>query len=259
MRRSTHLFRPNYSVRAELALGALAWSMSVLALSAQTVAPASNVLTQTSQTDAATSGEQMPSFEVVSIRPDRSAEYSMSINVSPTTYVAKDVFVETLLNTAFQAKDFQLIGGPDWIRSDRFTVQGKFPSSLDPTKMPIKDGMKQISLMIRSMLVEQFNLRYHMSSREFPGYSLVVMKNGPKLSKAKPGEEYGVVVSHDKIVAHSFTASQIAEQLGSNLDQIVQDNTGLDGTYDFTLSYPSDYEGSSHDISQGGEEDSDER
>ena len=203
-------------------------------------APVALGLIRVPQTSPDSSGKQSVPFDVVSIRPDRSGTYSMSIGFSPTMYTAKDVFAETLLEAAFQVSNFQVIGGPQWIHSDRYTVEAKFPTGMDPQKLPPEEGMKQFSLMVRSMLVQRFHLQYHISSREFPGYAMVVSKGGPKLQEAKPNEGFSELVTNDKITAHGFTALDIADQIGLNLSQKVKDETGLTGKYSFTLSYPAD-------------------
>jgi uncharacterized protein (TIGR03435 family) len=65
----------------------------------------------------------------------------------------------------------QVVGGPAWITSDRFDVEGK-PADGHLPKQP------EMQLMVQSLLEDRFQLKAHYEIREVPVYHLVVAKEG---------------------------------------------------------------------------------
>jgi uncharacterized protein (TIGR03435 family) len=78
-----------------------------------------------------------------------------------------------LIGTAYLVQEFQISGGPGWIGSDRFDVEGK---AEDPNA-----DYGQLRLMLQSLLEDRFQLQLHREVRESPIYALVVGKGGPKI------------------------------------------------------------------------------
>jgi uncharacterized protein (TIGR03435 family) len=104
-------------------------------------------------------------------------------------------------------------------------------------------------LALQPLLVARFNLKFHHETRERPTYSLVVVKNGPKLHKPRPDGAGGSdpsLVTPGKIVLHGSTLSGLANLLSSQgLSHPVVDKTGLSDIYDITLRWSPDDVGSS--------------
>jgi len=63
-------------------------------------------------------GQAQPSFEVASIKPSNSADRRPSFNMfniqSGGQFTAADVTVSRLIQLAYDVKDFQISGGPEW-------------------------------------------------------------------------------------------------------------------------------------------------
>ncbi len=92
--------------------------------------------------------------------------------------------IEGAYNIPYGAGD-RVVGGPGWISSDKYVVQGKIPDDLF-AKMQTMYGtewLMQNSLMKQSLLADRFKLKVHFEMREMPVYALVVAKGG---AKAKP-------------------------------------------------------------------------
>jgi uncharacterized protein (TIGR03435 family) len=77
----------------------------------------------------------------------------------------------------------QVIGGPNWVYSDRFDIQGKIDQPIDNTG--------QIMAMLQSLLADRFKLALHRETRTIPAQVLEVDKNGPKLEKAEGDDPEG--------------------------------------------------------------------
>jgi uncharacterized protein (TIGR03435 family) len=72
-----------------------------------------------------------------------------------------------------------LVFGPDWLNSTRYDIVGKGP---DPSVTN-----PEVWEMMRSLLAERFQLKYHVESRQLPIYVLTVAKGGPKLKRPEDG------------------------------------------------------------------------
>jgi uncharacterized protein (TIGR03435 family) len=126
-------------------------------------------------------------------------------------------------------------GGPGWIHDDRFDVEGKAENQ------SVTGG--DLYRMLRTLLSERFSLVVHTASKEVQGYALVVAKNGPRLVAAKDKEmrptmrgtpsTSGVMTS----TAQNNSMATLAASLTNLGIGPVVDETGLAGTYDFTLAY----------------------
>jgi uncharacterized protein (TIGR03435 family) len=162
--------------------------------------------------------------------------------------------LKTLLMRAYDADNFQ-IAGPGWLDTELFEVAAT---------MPPNTTEEQLRAMLRTLLTDRFALKLHRETKEFPGYSLVVAKNGPKLKESgsmpagsgaaddprQPGPDgYFVAPQRPGLffqlagagAARSsfrqYTMPALATTLQSQLQKPVSDETGLTGHYDFVLDY----------------------
>jgi uncharacterized protein (TIGR03435 family) len=128
--------------------------------------------------------------------------------------------------------------GPDWLGSDDYEIQAKIEDSLYAAmqKMTPAQQREQVNLMNQSLLADRFKLKVHFETREMPGFALVIAKGGPKLTPAKDGESSRLSVRQNEMTAKAITLDQWIHSpfLGGRM---VVDQTGLKGTYDFTLSW----------------------
>ena len=123
---------------------------------------------------------QGPSFEVASVKPNKSGSSSAATSAPPAgTVHIQNTPARLLIINAYGLKPFQLVGGPDWIESERFDIVARPPDKTPPTQLP---------LMVRALLADRFKLKAHMETREQPIYELVLARDdrrlGPGLTKA---------------------------------------------------------------------------
>ncbi|MFT4111318.1 TIGR03435 family protein [Silvibacterium sp.] len=181
--------------------------------------------------------DKRPSFEVVSIRPDNNTT-GMSWYTGFNYERIDRIALKFLVEASFNLKNFQVQSAPDWSDSQHYTINAKMPEGMD--KLPQEEFVRRCSLMLQSMLIDRFHLRYHWTTKKMSIYALEVDKGGAKVKKAGPLETYGLTIGHDTYDAHALAMSDLANNLGNNLDRIVIDRTGLTGKYTFTLKYPPD-------------------
>ena len=87
------------------------------------------------------------------------------------------------MQRAYGVMDWNVTGGPGWIRTDRYDVSAKAILAGNLTE-------RQLRLMLQSLLAERFKLRLHRGSKEMFVYALVVGKGAPKVKEAVDGEEH---------------------------------------------------------------------
>ena len=124
-----------------------------------------------------------PAFEVASIKPsnpDASNPLSALPMIMPAPggrLTGTNVALRQLVLTAYELQDFQLVGGPSWVSSRKFDLNAKAPNP--------NATMKEISAMLKTLLIDRFQLKAHMETRDVPVGVLVVARSdgklGPKL------------------------------------------------------------------------------
>jgi uncharacterized protein (TIGR03435 family) len=158
-------------------------------------------------------------------------------------------------------------GGPEWLKKDRFDIQAKMPDgSPDYTFLQFLRGQApQIELMLQAMLAERFNLKFHREMKQLPVYALTVVKKGSKLKEAS-GEmiqlKDGTSVKNQSLLwtpaplpdgtrsdhlIRMFVRDQsmqsLVDSLSRLMDRPVLDRTGLKGTFDITMDYEKNQDG----------------
>ena len=82
------------------------------------------------------------------------------------------------MQNAYTVQPFQIVGGPDWINSERYAIDAKAAGNA---------SRAQIFLMLQSLLEDRFQLKIHRETRELPVFDLVTAKGGLKLPPPKEG------------------------------------------------------------------------
>ena len=132
----------------------------------------------------------LSSFEVVSVKPsDPAAGRGMQIALSPGgQFTAKNVTVTTLIQQAYNVRDFQISGGPGWLDSERYDIvaKGAGPDVSDDDMRKMTEAQRnrleeQFLMKVQGLLADRFSLRVHRETKELPVYDLIVAKGGPKI------------------------------------------------------------------------------
>jgi uncharacterized protein (TIGR03435 family) len=101
--------------------------------------------------------------------------------------------------------------------------------------------------MLRSLLADRFKMTWHMEQRPIPAHTLVAGK--PKMKKADPesrascrqeNSPAGAPPGSQALICRNVTMAQFADRLqhmAQGLDSPVLDATGIEGGWDFTLTY----------------------
>jgi uncharacterized protein (TIGR03435 family) len=140
--------------------------------------------------------------------------------------------LKQLICVASEVRDFQVEGGPRWLDSDRYDIVATTGRDEDITDRRLLRPLLQV------LLADRFKLKVHRETKETAIYSLVVAKNGPKLTKHKGGDGGGdsfTDASTGNIRATNVTMMALANSLSHVIGRPVIDNTRLGGTFDYKL------------------------
>lgn len=124
------------------------------------------------------------------------------------------------------------LSGPAWLNSDRYDIVAK--TSPQATQADLR-------IMLQSLLAERFKLATHREAKELPVYALVAAKGGPKL-RASVGDQHLPVIFAPpaRLIGQGSTMEALALALSRPAGRKVLDETGITGTFDFSLSYSVD-------------------
>jgi uncharacterized protein (TIGR03435 family) len=194
-----------------------------------------------------------PSWDVISIRPNKSANNMIRMMSTPDGISQSNVPIKSLIASAYGVKEDLVSGGPGWVDSSSYDIEAKVAGPDVPTYKALTRDQR--NLMLQALLTDRFKLATHTETKELPIYELVLAKGGSKLTEAKPGDTYpngfkgpdgvghGGMMRMDgrgKLSAQGIPMANLVDILSRQLHRTVVDKTGLTGKYDFNLEYTPD-------------------
>ena len=204
-------------------------------------------------------------FDVVSVKRSAPDAGGSMVGDGRGQYQAINVPVRVTITNAWNLRDHQIVGAPDWLARDRFDIVAKEPEGTFTDE--------QRRLMMQALLRERFKLQAHLDTREMPVYNLLLLRAdghlGPDLKPtavncaalrkeraaggATPADPPRPIPNIDERVpcnqrgffgpqgvtinASGRTLEQIATTLGTYADRTVVNKTGLTGEYDILLKF----------------------
>jgi uncharacterized protein (TIGR03435 family) len=175
-----------------------------------------------------------PRFEVASIKPASDEEVaagSSGIKTGHGRATGTNVTLKRCIIGSYHIGPAQLVGGPNWLDSDRFHIEAKATE-------PVNDDAT-LDAMIRSLLADRFHLVMHKETRDLRALVLVVSKQGAKLEKAEGGDAV-TDAAHGALTLKNSTMDALAERLARTTDVPILNQTGLDGVFNLKLVWTPD-------------------
>lgn len=149
--------------------------------------------------------------------------------------------VARLITEAYEVQDFQLTGGEDWVRTERYDVAAR---------AGLEVSQAELTEMVKTLLADRFKLRARIETREMPILELRLARSdgrvGPNLhdcSKGKRVPETPFRAPTGGSVAVSDCADGVrylAIIASRQLQMSVVDKTGLTGQWWFNVYYGSE-------------------
>jgi uncharacterized protein (TIGR03435 family) len=194
-----------------------------------------------------------PQFEVAVLKPSPPEATQPRAQLMPTGQVNISAGpLNRIIGLAWDLPTEQFLVGPKWLENARFDVTARAFATPNPDNQAQLDE-DRVRLMLQALLIDRFQIKYHMEDRPMPAYTLVA--DGPKMTKADPtgrtrcfeGAPPGSpAAAKPPQFPRLVTCQNISmEQFGRMLPGIAGgytrvpalDMTGLQGGYDFTLNF----------------------
>jgi uncharacterized protein (TIGR03435 family) len=193
-----------------------------------------------------------PQFEVAAIEWPCHDNMSIGLRFEPGGRVtATCEALGSLIRQAWGLAPFQQpegvtkVFGPSGRKYD-ISIAAKAPEGVALDPQHSQQARDILNAMLRSLLIDRYKMAVHYEDRPVDAYTLVASK--PKLTKADPANRTGCkqqgqqqqAAQNVKLVCRNMTMQQFAEQIqayDSDIYYPVQDGTGIEGAWDFTIDY----------------------
>ena len=181
-----------------------------------------------------------PAFQIADVHASSPGVREAGGFLPEGRYECQGLTMLKLIATAYNVATNLVVGGPDWLSTDRFDITARAASGQTSTA--------ELRKMLQTLLADRFGLAVHEDRKEMPVYFLAVGQKGPKLKTAArsspsecPSVEGDPDLNQRDCRAFSMAdLSRILPQIAQNyVDRPVVDKTGLEGRYDFQLDWMS--------------------
>jgi uncharacterized protein (TIGR03435 family) len=194
-------------------------------------------------------------FEVASIRKNVSVSDDAWVRAQPGgRLTVSNNTLRNIIRNAYTVQDYQIVGGPDWMNTERWDITAKAAEDTSPAQM---------LLLVRTLLAERFTLVIRHETREQPMFALVLARTdgrlGPQLraspvdcaalfaaAKARGAQPpattngrptCGSRTSRGNMMTTATPMADFARNIARFTGRPVVDRTGLTGSYDIDLAW----------------------
>ena len=175
--------------------------------------------------------------------------------------VATAATVRELIEFAYLIQPFQLLDTPKWVDEERWDINAKLAA---PPSAVAANAPDDTLLALRSMLAERFRLIVRRDVRPMPAYALVHARSDRRLGSQLTRSTIDCAAlraarlkgdttplppaakgcgTQGRVGSIQMTGSpltEFTERLSARVQRTVLDRTGLDGTWDLSLTYAAD-------------------
>lgn len=178
-----------------------------------------------------------PGVEVATIKPTEPGKNATYFTWRGDRLVIAGFTLDGLIKQAYDVQDKQILGGPEWMNTEKFDLEIK-------PDVPGAPSLTQIADVMKKLLADRFQLKLHTEQKIMSAYVLRVAKDGPKMTKnpstgGLPGLFFGPPIVTLR-VRNASMDSFVHVMQSTVLDRPVVDQTGLTGHWDFSLNWTPD-------------------
>jgi len=205
-----------------------------------------------------------PAFEVASVKSSDPAQRGMTIQtLLGGRFNSKGVPLRLLMTYAYHLRDFQIIGGPDWIGTDRWDIEARAEEGSIPavTGRAYPNAIDPMAIRLQTLLEVRFRLKAHREMKEVLIYELTIAKSGlkmklsedqtpfrlPERGDAQPPAQrgggvprYNMRTGRGSVQASAVELPSLIQALSQQVGRVVVDKTGLSGLFDIKLEWTPD-------------------
>jgi bla regulator protein blaR1 len=161
------------------------------------------------------------------------------------TFEAVNATLGSFIRLAYGLREFQTVGAPEWVDTDRFDIQARGPQGAVESEGPRR---------LQSLLAERFALKAHRETRDRPIYALVLARAngslGPRLRQSQgPPAPPGLAAAGGQCTPGGTSGPTSIKLCGVTMAALVDtflpiytgrrvvDRTGLTGGFDLALHF----------------------
>lgn len=196
---------------------------------------------------------QHPAFEVASIKRNNSGAEGARVSGNLGRLTITNNPLRNIIRNAWGLQGFQIVGGPDWINTERWDIVAKVEAGAE---------RQNVMPMVQNLLADRFKLKVHKETRELPIFALTFARAdhafGPKLhasstdcakevsaaidrSGRPPGPDSPLLCGGRFFPGHIEMNAESINNFIRNLAPVVGrsivDKTGLAGGFDAALTW----------------------
>jgi uncharacterized protein (TIGR03435 family) len=195
-----------------------------------------------------------PTFEVATIKRNTSGSEAARFSGQTGRLAITNNSLRNIIRNAWGLQGFQIVGGPDWINTERWDIVAKAEGN--------PQGPVMLA-MVQNLLADRFKLVTHRETRDMPIYALVLARAdrsfGPKLHASSTDCEKemtaaiarggrpptdrvlcGMRTLNGHIEMNAVPMANLARNLSPIAGRSVVDKTGLTGGFDAELTWTPD-------------------
>jgi len=182
-------------------------------------------------------------FEAASIKPSKAVDNSSRLGPGPQGGLnAVNVTTARLISFAYGVRDFQIVGAPKWVESDRFDIlatpeQAEEQPSPNMARDKLEGFIARLRQRVQGLLSERYGLIIRPETREMPVYSLGIAKSGHKMTPSSVDKPPSMSNGRGAMKGTAANTNMIADSLSGVLFHPVIDDTGLTGVYDLKMEW----------------------
>ena len=193
-------------------------------------------------------------FEVASVKPTAGGQFRVGDQMWTTVgakflpggaFEAVNATLGSFIRLAYGLREFQTVGAPEWVDTDRFDIQARGPQGAVESEAPRR---------LQSLLAERFALKVHRETRDRPIYALVLARAngslGPRLRQSQgPPAAAGLAAAGGQCTPPGPPGPTSIKLCGVTMAALVDtflpiyagrtvvDRTGLTGGFDLALHF----------------------
>jgi uncharacterized protein (TIGR03435 family) len=178
-----------------------------------------------------------PSFEVATIKPSKPDQPGKGIMVRGNHFRTLNTSLTDLIVFAYGVQQKQVMGQPSWMDTDKWDIEAQ-------PDVPGAPNDKQLKTMLKKLLADRFQLKFHDDKKELSAYVLTVAKSGNKMTAGStdPNQLPGLFFTGlGRLTVQNATMEDFAGLMQTTvLDKPVVDQTALPGKWNFLLKWTPD-------------------
>jgi uncharacterized protein (TIGR03435 family) len=180
-----------------------------------------------------------PGFEVATIKPtkpDEQRKGSITIDRS-NRLTTVNTSLTYLISMVYGVQQKQIVGQPDWMDKDNWDIEAK-------PDVPGVPDLNQMRTMLKKLLADRFQLKFHNGTKQLSAYVLTMGKSGNKMTAGStdPNQLPGFgMMKLGVLVVQNATMKDFTDLMQTTVfDRPVVDRTELKGKWNFQLKWTPD-------------------